>query len=198
MSTTDKPLSADTSEKPLRADARRNRQRVLEAARECFGVGGINAQIDEVAARAGVGVGTVYRHFATKDALVEALADEYFARQCELAAHALTVEDPWEAFSGYIESGARLLSENRALAQMAADRPELMRDAAWRADAEHGFFGMLERLIRRAQAAGVMRADFGLDDVPMLMCSLGAVQISPTAYENWPRLLALVLAGLRA
>ncbi len=71
--------------KPLRADARRNRERVLEAAREIFGRDGIEAQVDDIAACAGVGVGTVYRHFATKDALVQALAAKYFEGEDEIA-----------------------------------------------------------------------------------------------------------------
>jgi AcrR family transcriptional regulator len=185
-----------TSDKPLRADARRNRERILNAARECFGCDGTNAQIDDVASRAGVGVGTVYRHFATKDALVEALAADYFDEQTRLVREALTLEDPWDAFSGYIRKGAELLADYRALAQVAADRPALMQDAAQAADREHGFFGLLEALLTRAQAAGVLRRDVQLEDVPTIMCSLGALQISPGGYANWPRLLALILDGL--
>src|SRR5256885_10351887 len=93
------------TERPMRADARRNRERVLEAAVHCFAQCGLQAQMDDVAGRAKVGVGTVYRHFPTKDALIEALADDYFARQNAAARAALDVEDPWEAFSGYVLNG---------------------------------------------------------------------------------------------
>ena len=184
--------------KPLRADARRNRERVLEAARECFGRDGIEAQIDDVAACAGVGVGTVYRHFATKDALIDALAADYFAGEAELATAGLDVEDPWEGFSGFIRQGAELLAANRALAQISADRPEVMKDAAIVADTELGFFGTIETLIDRAKAAGVLRQDFQLEDIPAIMCSLGALQISRGAYANWRRVLEMVLDGCHA
>ncbi len=185
----------DTPVRQLRADARRNRERVLEAARQIFGRDGIEAQIDDVAACAGVGVGTVYRHFATKDALVDALAADYFAGEAELATAALDVADPWEGFSGFIRKGAELLAANRALAQISADRPEVMKEAAVNADAELGFFGTIETLIDRAQSAGVLRADFQLEDIPAIMCSLGSLQISRGAYANWRRLLEMVLDG---
>src|SRR3954462_534801 len=85
-------------EKPLRADARRNREKVLAAARAVFADEGVDAQMDDVARRADVGVGTVYRHFPTKDALLHALSDELFD---VIAAHTRTLlelDDPWEAF----------------------------------------------------------------------------------------------------
>lgn len=189
--------TSPTQPKPIRADARRNRERVLDAARECFGEAGLDAQMDEIAARAEVGVGTVYRHFATKDALVQSLALDYFAGQVALAESALEVEDPWEAFSGYIRHGSELLAINRALAQISADRPEVMQNAALAADAELGFFATLETLIARAKDAGVLRAEFQLEDIPAVMCSLGALQISRGAYSNWRRVLEMILDGLR-
>jgi AcrR family transcriptional regulator len=184
--------------KPLRADARRNRERVLEAARECFGRDGIDAQMDDVAACAGVGVGTVYRHFATKEALITALAADYFEGQDSRARAALEVEDPWQAFEGYIRAGAELMADYRALAQVAAERPEVMQRAAIAADEQLGFFGTAETLITRAKDAGVLRADFELEDVPAIMCSLGALQVSRGSYANWRRVLEMVLDGCRA
>ena len=89
---------SELAEKPLRADARRNREKVLAAARAVFAEQGVDAQMDDVARRADVGVGTVYRHFPTKDALLNALTDELFD---VIAAHAremLELDDPWEAF----------------------------------------------------------------------------------------------------
>jgi AcrR family transcriptional regulator len=189
--------SPETIARPLRADARRNRQRVLDAAQECFGRDGMQAQMDDIADCAKVGVGTVYRHFPTKEALIQTLAAEYFARQAELAEAALEVEDPWEAFSGYIRTAANLLAENRALAQVSTERPEVMKDAAHAADVEFGFFGTLEQLIARAKQAGVLRADYQLEDIPAIMCSLGSLQVSRGAYANWRRVLEMVLDGLR-
>jgi AcrR family transcriptional regulator len=191
-------VTAITGAKTLRADARRNRERVLSAARDCFANDGVEAQMDEIAACAGVGVGTVYRHFATKEALIEALAADYFAGQSDLARSALEVEDPWEAFSGYIRSGAELLAHNKALAQIAGDRPEVMRNAAAAADAQFGFFGTVQALIERAKEAGALREDFQFEDIPAIMCSLGALQITPGAYASWRRVLEMVLDGVKA
>jgi AcrR family transcriptional regulator len=184
--------------RPLRADARRNRERVLEAAREIFGRDGIDAQIDDIAACAGVGVGTVYRHFATKDALVQALAAKYFEAEDRIAREALTLGDPWDAFSQFVRLGAEELAANRALAQISADRPEVMRDAAMAANEELGFFGVLDQLITRAKKARVLRKDFQLEDIPAIMCSLGALQVSRGAYANWRRVLEMVLDGCHA
>lgn len=192
-------MSIETSpRKPIRADARRNRARVLKAARECFARAGNEAQMDDIATAAGVGVGTVYRHFATKDALVAALADEHFEAEAAAAAAALEIEDPWEAFSCFVRNGAQVMAENRAIAEVAADRPEVMKDAAVAADIQFGFFGTVQTLIDRAQEVGALRGDFELEDIPAIMCSLGSLQISRGAYANWRRLLEIVLDGLRA
>src|ERR1700756_94213 len=135
----------------MRADARRNRERVLDAARECFARDGIEAQMDDVAAVAGVGVGTVYRHFATKEQLFRALASDYFDGQAQIARAAQQIDDPWTAFSEFIRNGAELMANSRAIAQIAAVYPEIMEDAAVGADAVVGFLGTVEALIRRAQ-----------------------------------------------
>ncbi len=189
---------SSTAAKPLRADARRNRKRVLEAAQECFARDGIDAQMDDIAACAGVGVGTVYRHFATKEALIEALAADYFEGQSALARKALEVDDPWEAFAGFVRSGAALMADSRALPQVMSDRPDMMRNAAIAEDAESGFFAMIETLIARAKQAGALREDFEIEDIPAIMCSLGSLQLSKGSYVNWRRLLEMVLDGLRA
>jgi AcrR family transcriptional regulator len=182
----------------MRSDARRNRERVLEAARECFARDGLDAQMDDIAAGAGVGVGTVYRHFATKEALVDALAADFFSRLASLAEKAESVEDPWEAFAGYIRDGAEVMAGDRGLAQVSAERPEVMNEAALKADITADFFGRLERVITRAQEAGELRPEFELEDIPGIMCSLGSVQVSRVPYSNWRRLLEILLDGLRA
>ena len=183
--------------KALRADARRNRERVLDAARDCFARDGTDAQMDDIAAAAGVGVGTVYRHFATKDALVAALADDYFAGEAAIARAHLEIDDPWEAFRGFVREGTELLAASKALAQVMADRPDVMQRAALAADAEFGFFDMIETLITRAKAAGELRQDFQLEDIPAIMCSIGSLQVGGGAYTNWRRILGMVLDGLR-
>jgi AcrR family transcriptional regulator len=140
----------------------------------------------------------VYRHFATKEALVRALADDHFAGEAAIAETALQIEDPWQAFCTFMRDGAELLAANRALAQFTADRPEVMRDAAIAADRERDFFGTVQQLIERAQAAGALRPEFELEDVPAIMCALGGLQTSRGAYANWRRVLEFVLDGLRA
>jgi AcrR family transcriptional regulator len=186
------------TERPMRADARRNRERVLDAALHCFATDGLEAQIDDVASRAKVGVGTVYRHFPTKDALIEAIADDYFAHQAEAARAALDVADPWEAFSGYVHRASDILGDCRALTQVLSDRPEMMGAAAVRAAEKLGFFDTLTTLIDRAKDAGGLRQDFRLEDVPLIMCSLGSLQTRKGEYTSWRRMRAIVLEGLRA
>lgn len=180
----------------MRSDAVRNRARVLDAARELLGRNGLDAQMDEIAASAGVGVGTVYRHFATKEVLLEALATDYFIGQRDNATAALEIEDPWEGFATFVRRGAELMAANRALAQISADRPELMEAAAMAANEQYGFFATVQRVITRAQETGELRPDFELSDIPSIMCSVGALAISPKSTSNWRRILAFVLDGV--
>jgi AcrR family transcriptional regulator len=166
---------------------------VLVAARECFAECGSSAQMEDIARRAGVGVGTVYRHFPNKEAVIQALVDEHFADLGSRAQAALEIEDPWEAFASYIWGAADVIGENRGLSEVSAGGQ--MRDAAERSP----FFEAVGELIGRAQRAGVMRADVTVDDVPMIMCSLGRVQQldDGMAASKWRRHLALMLDGLR-
>ena len=110
-------------ERPLRADARRNREKVLAAARAAFSEQGREAQMDDVARRAGVGVGTVYRHFPTKEALIEALMVAAFETIAAAAEEALEVEDPWEAFTSVLWRGAETMAGDRALSEVFASIP---------------------------------------------------------------------------
>src|ERR1700754_2182360 len=100
--------------RPLRADARRNRERVLKAAQATFAEHGHEAQMDDVARRAGGGVGTVYRHFPTKEALMEALAVDRFERVLAAGKLALDRADPWEALAEALWAGAELLAGDRS------------------------------------------------------------------------------------
>jgi AcrR family transcriptional regulator len=186
-----------TSERPLRADARRNREKVLQAARECFAECGEAAQMEDLAGRAGVGVGTVYRHFPTKEALLRALAEDFFDMLTAEARAALEVEDPWEAFSGYMWRCAEAQAANLALSEAMAGGAKA--EVGARRTDLHEAVGAL---IARAQEAGVMREDVTFDDVPMILCGLGRVQPlsgSPNApFADWRRHLEIMLAGLRA
>jgi AcrR family transcriptional regulator len=167
---------------------------VLESARVAFAESGCSVQMEDLAKRAGVGVGTVYRHFPNKEAVIQALVDDYFADLGTRAQAALEIEDPWEAFSSYIWDAADVLGANRGLSEVTAGGQ--MREAAERSP----FFDAVGELISRAQRAGVMRPDVTVDDVPMIMCSLGRVQQMgghTAAGAGWRRHLAIMLDGLR-
>jgi AcrR family transcriptional regulator len=167
----------------------------MKAARAVFADQGVEAQMDDVARRAHVGVGTVYRHFPTKDVLLEALTDELFET---LAAHARTLldhDDPWEAFQQAMWFGAEKTAGDRAFSEiMAATRPtprtcpgkeELHRTAA--------------ELMRRSKEAGRMRPDAEIDDIPLLMCGVGsASHMEHPVPDAWRRHLGIIIDGLRA
>jgi AcrR family transcriptional regulator len=183
-----------TAPRQLRADARRNRERVLTAARETFAADGLDAQVDDIAAHARVGVGTVYRHFPTKEALVEAVALAGYEELCAIARESLEQDDPWQAFSDFMWRGARLHRRDRAQGEIHSTRPEVMRRVA---GDKRELLELAGQLIERGQRAGAIRADLSADDMPMIWCSLGAAQ-QHSAGEGWERYLEVVLDGLRA
>ena len=180
-----------------RADARRNREAILEAARERFGEMGLECQMEDVARSAGVGVGTVYRHFPNKEALLEALIERRFEHLAERATEALEQEDPWEAFCELMRYSAEYSARDRALSELLSQRPASGRASATKT----GLVETTEKLIRKAQRTGQMRKDVLVEDVPTIMCGLGSVM---GAHEesmpalNWERFLALLLDGMRA
>jgi AcrR family transcriptional regulator len=176
----------------LRADARRNREKVLVAARAAMARDGLDAQMEEIARDAGVGVGTVYRHFPNKDELVDALANERFERLAEAASDALAESDPWQSFENFIRASARIQTEDRALSEVLVSRPETMYAAAERSDIR----GFVEKLMSRAQDAGVIRPDAVPDDVPMLLCALAGTHSNPKMDPD--RYVAIALDGLRS
>jgi len=183
-------------DRPLRADARRNREKVLTAARAVFSEHGRDAQIDDVARRAGVGVGTVYRHFPTKEALIEALMVAAFEAIAAQAEAALEVEDPWEAFASVLWKGAEIMSADRALSEVFASIPGAMESAM---PTVEGLTASMTKVIARAQEAGVLRPDLVVDDIPMVMCGIGSATKKDHRCERaWRRHLSIVLDGLRA
>jgi AcrR family transcriptional regulator len=183
-------------ERPQRADARRNREKVLAAARAVFSEHGRDAQMDDVARRAGVGVGTVYRHFPTKEALIEALMVAAFEAIAAEAEAALEVEDPWDAFAGVLWRGAEIMAADRALSEVFASIPGAMESAM---PTVEGLTETMAKVIARAQEAGALRADMIVDDIPMVMCGIGSATKKEHRCPNaWRRHLAIVLDGLRA
>jgi AcrR family transcriptional regulator len=189
-------VAAD-GEPKLRADARRNREAVLEAARERFGKCGLECQMDDIARTAGVGVGTVYRHFPTKDDLIAALVTDRFQRLAERATAALAEDDPWEAFCDLMRFSAELTVRDRALSEFISSHPELGQHEA----VATGLVDTTAELIAEAQRAGGMRKDAVIEDVPTLICGLGAVTAGAAGNMpelNWERYVEIMLDGLRA
>jgi AcrR family transcriptional regulator len=181
-------------EKPLRADARRNREKVMAAARAAFAEHGSDAQMDDVARRAEVGVGTVYRHFPTKEALFVALLEDTFARIADRARATLEQEDAWAAFTALMWDAGESLAGDRALAE--AMQADLTLEPC---PGQKELSSITAQLIERAKAAGAMREDALLEDVPMVMCGVGSATVRKhPCPDAWRRHLAIVLDGLRA
>jgi AcrR family transcriptional regulator len=189
------------AERGLRADAKRNREAILAAAKKLFADRGLEAQMPDIAKAAKVGVGTVYRHFPTKDDLVDALVAERFERIAERGAEALerAEEDAWEAFCDYMRFSVELQEHDRGLSQVFSTRTDVMRAHA----ESSGTIEYSEKLLKRAQRSGDLRKDAEVEDVPMIICGLGRVAEAAQAGQMAPgmsseRFLAIVLDGLRA
>ena len=191
-----RPPSDKKLDKALRADARRNHRAVLAAAKKLFADQGLDAQMPDVASVAKVGVGTVYRHFRTKDELIAALVTERFERLAEKAREGVEMEDAWQGIAEFIRFAAQIQADDRGLCEVMGSRPELM-DAAARAA---GLPELCDRLVKRAQRSGQLRRDLVWEDIPMVACGLGSITqaaVGP-ATGRWPRLLEIILDGLRA
>lgn len=181
-------------ETPLRADARRNREAVLDAAGELFARRGDSVQMDEIAERAGLGVGTLYRHFADKQALRAAIIGRRFEAMTGLARAAEQIADPWAAFEallyGYLETAQPDAAFRVAL--LSPQKPN------WHdIEAEKNAFSeIVERIVRRAVDAGCLRADFTGADFALV--TRGAMaNMDVTGAGDWRRHLTLQLEGIR-
>jgi AcrR family transcriptional regulator len=180
----------------LRADARRNREAVIAAAKRLFADEGLDAQMPDVAKVAKVGVGTVYRHFPTKEDLIAALAAERFERLAEKAREGIEAENPWEGLCDFIRFAAQIQADDRGLCEVMGSRPEVMNVAALAV----GLDELCDELVKRAQRAGDLRKDLDWEDIPMIACSLGRITPAETgpAVGRWPRLVEILIDGLRA
>jgi len=178
--------------RPLRADARRNRERILKAARAVFADQGIDAQIDDVARRAKVGVGTVYRHFPTKELLLDAIVREHFDAIAEMARESLQDADGWAGFCRMIWRAAERNAADRSICEVMTGRDKS--DVV----VECGLADMTAELMARAKAQGAMRADAARDDVSVMMIGASAVMQALPGEAPWRRHIELMLDGLRA
>jgi AcrR family transcriptional regulator len=185
------------AQRPLRADAARNRARLLEAARAVFAERGLDATMDEIARRAGVGVGTAYRRFRNRDDLINALLEERLDEFMTIVDDALAEPDPWRALTGFLERSLEMQAEDRGFKELqlqSADGRERLR--LFRARLRP----LVRELMRRAREAGELRDDVVEDDVLLVSLMTGAVADFSAGVEPqlWRRALALQLDGMRA
>lgn len=186
-----------TPTRPLRRDAQANRDRIVAAARAAFATDGIEVSVEEIARRAAVGMGTLYRHFPTKEDLVDAVLEETFDQIVGAAEQALTEADAWGGLCGFFEQFFALHVRNRVLKDMLATQAH----GRERADAMRARMRpLIRRLVKRAQEQGALRADFAPEDMPFVIWSVGRVieETRAVAPELWRRHLGFLLDGLRA
>jgi AcrR family transcriptional regulator len=181
---------------PLRADAERNRQRLMAAAKDLFRTRGLDVTLDDIARHAGVGTGTAYRRFPNKDALIDALMVDRIGEMADIARECLDEPDPWLGLSGFF---------HRALALQAADRglKEVLFSSGRgreRSDqARQQIAPVVGRLVARAVQAGAVRSDMSTTDAALINFMLNTVvdfgrDVEPDLYKRY---LAIVLDGLR-
>jgi AcrR family transcriptional regulator len=187
----------NTSERPLRKDAERNRQRILDAARELFAQRGLGVTLNDIAHHAGVGVGTVYRRFPDKDELIEALFEQRLEELVSQLQAALEDPDPWHGLVGALEYGLALQAGDRGFKELVfASGDGLTRTAQMRAR----LLPLARQLVARARDSGQLRADAEAPDIPLIQLMLGTVvDVAGDHHpELWRRYLQIFLQGLRA
>jgi AcrR family transcriptional regulator len=182
----------------LRRDAQRNRDALLAAARQVFADHGLEAPLEEIARRAGVGIATLYRHFPTRVALLDAVLAATLEAHVDAAERALRLPDPWDGFACYLEETCRLQAANRGLNDAMGMR---FPHATKLETARSRLFELVERVLDRAQQSGQLRADVTTEDLALVtwantrILEAGRAAGAPDA---WRRHLGLLLDGFRA
>jgi AcrR family transcriptional regulator len=184
-----------TAARPLRADAERNRQRIVDAAKSLFAERGVEVSVEDIAAAAEVGIGTFYRRFPDRESLIEAVFATKLERATQSARELLEIEDPWDAFRAFVMNVARMHARDRGLNDVLLSS-DLGRErvAAFRETIQP----LAGQLLERAQAAGALREDVTLFDIAMIHQAVGAIaditrDVSPDYFE---RTLTLLVDGL--
>jgi len=179
----------------LRADARRNLVRVLDAAREVFAEQGIDAPVTEIADRAGVGVGTIFRRFPTKDDLLVAVVEQRTQQLIEAADLALESPDPGAALRGFMETATAMQISDVCWCEAGADlfEREGIRELT------DVLVGKIGELLTSAQTAGQIRSDVRALDIPVLLMAVAksGLMLEDAVPGAWKRYLAIILDGLR-
>ncbi|MDG9703907.1 TetR/AcrR family transcriptional regulator [Streptomyces sp. DH37] len=181
---------------PLRRDARRNRELLIAAAREVYAEQGVEAPLDDIARRAGVGNATLYRHFPTRGALVEAVFRDSLTATLRTGEEARLGEDPWESLTAYLERIFEGLAADRGANDLMTTGVEGVPSLEALRAHNHETVAVL---VRRAQERGVVRPDVTAEDLLFALAALGRVVPASAAVEPaaWRRCLALLLDGLR-
>lgn len=183
--------------KPLRRDAEENRQRLLAAAKEVFAESGLDPTMDEIAARAGLGVGTAYRRFANKDELIAALFRERIGELAGVMDRALSEEDPWQGVIAYLEGTVALTAGDRGFRELMLAPPAGL-EFVDEARAQLG--PQIDELVSRAQRAGRLRP--GIETTDLVSVVLMLSQVSDYGNERkpppWRRYLELFIGGIEA
>jgi AcrR family transcriptional regulator len=181
----------------LRADAERNRQRVITAARAVFAERGLDVPMEDIARHAGVGVATLYRRFPTRGDLIAGAFEAKMAAYADAGARALADPDPWAGFCGYIERVCAMQAEDRGFANVLTMTFPTAKQ--FEADRDRAYQGFIE-LVRRAQAAGRLRNDFVGEDLAMLlMANAGVIAgTADAAPGTWRRFAAYMIQAFSA
>ncbi len=181
----------------VRRDAQRNHKLLVGAAREAFAERGVDAPLDEIARRAGVGIATLYRHFPTRESLVEAIFAERVGEFAAVGEAALAEPDAWTGLVFFLEATLELQSADRVLKEIFLRYPP---GEGRLAETRQELLLLFERVLTRAHEQGVLRPDFALSDLALMLWSFAPVidataEIAPSA---WRRHLHWLLDGLRS
>lgn len=190
-------MAAVESATALRADAARNRERIVAAATEVFAERGLEASTAEIAARAGVGEATLFRRFPTKDDLIAAIVAVQLEEAADLAASCLAEEDPWRGIERFLHGMAERASRDHGVSDAA--REECLASVAL-APERRRILDLTSRLVRRAQRAGALRDDLAGQDLMLMLAavaSLGELPFPGLRPDLWRRYLGIFLDGLR-
>ncbi len=179
-----------------RRDARRNHELLVATAREIFAERGVEAPLDEIARRAGLGIGTLYRHFPTREALVEAIFAERVDEFRTVGEAALAEPDAWTGLVGFLEATLELQSGDRLLKEIFLRHPP--REGRL-TETRLEFSRLFEQVLARAHEQGVLRPDFTVPDLALVLWSFAPVIDATATIEPnaWRRHLHWLLDGLR-
>jgi AcrR family transcriptional regulator len=183
--------------KPLRKDAARNRERILEAARDLFQARGLSASLNDIAHHAGVGVGTVYRRFPDKNRLIDDLFEQRLQELVGFVETAAADPDPWRGITVFLEQALELQASDRGLMELITGMPDGLERVARIRDR---LFPLGSEVVRRAHASGQLRDDIEAQDLPVIQLMVttlidAARDVDP---DLWRRYLKIILRGMSA